>query len=79
MKKVAWITDDFYLEHDTVGYTESPERLESSNYRMEPLLDKLIVVEPRAAKVEEIEMIHSKEMMLVVKEKASVRFCSTII
>ncbi len=70
MKKVAWITDDFYFQHDTVGYPESPERLESINYRIEPLLDKLIIVEPRVAKVEEIEMVHSPEMISVVKEKA---------
>jgi acetoin utilization deacetylase AcuC-like enzyme len=71
MKKVAWITDRFYLEHDTVGYPESPERLESINYRIEPLLDKLIVVEPHAVKVEDLEMIHSKEMIYEIKEKAS--------
>jgi len=72
MKKVAWITDDFYLQHDTVGHPESPERLESINYQMEALAEQLIVVEPRAAKVEEIEMIHSSEMISVVKDKASV-------
>ena len=72
MKKVAWITDDFYLQHDTVGHPESPERLESINYHMERLIEKLIVVEPYAAKVEDVEMIHSSEMIAIVKDKASV-------
>jgi len=71
MKKVAWITDDFYLQHDTVGHPESPERLESINDHMERLLEKLIVVEPYVAKVEDVEMIHSSEMIAIVKDKAS--------
>jgi acetoin utilization deacetylase AcuC-like enzyme len=71
MKKVAWIIDDFYLQHDTVGHPESPERLESINSRVESILDKLIPVTPHAVKFEDIEMIHSKEMISEVKEKAS--------
>ena len=71
MKKVAWITDDFYLQHDTVGHPESLERLESINYHMERLIEKLIVVEPYVAKVEDVEMIHSSEMIAIVKDKAS--------
>ena len=63
MKKVAWITDDFYLEHDTDGGPESPERLESINYQMKTLHEELMLVEPREATVDVIEMIHSPEMI----------------
>ena len=58
MKKVAWITDNIYLQHDTgAGHPESPERLESINLKITTLEDKLIEVSPRLATVEEIDSI----------------------
>ena len=73
MKKVAWITDDFYLEHDTgVGHPESAERLMSINLEMHALLEDLIEVQPKVASIENIEMIHSSEMIYDIKERAEV-------
>ena len=73
MKKVAWITDDIYLQHDTgVGHPESPERLQSINLKITTLEDRLINVSPRLATVEEIELIHDREMIDDVKEKGRV-------
>ena len=67
MKKVAWISDDFYLQHETgAGHPESLERLESINLKIEPMLKRLIEVQPISAKVEDVRMIHSTvEEMLV--------------
>ena len=62
MKKVAWITDDIYLQHDTgVGHPESAERLESINLKITTLSDKLIELSPRLATAEEIALIHNRE------------------
>ena len=73
MKRVAWITDDIYLEHDTgAGHPESPERLESINLKITTLEDKLISVSPRLATVEDVELIHSTEMILDIQEKGRV-------
>jgi len=71
MKKVAWITDDFYLQHDTgAGHPESSQRLESINLKIEPILDKLIEVQPIPAKVEDVKTVHSMEMIFEIQEKA---------
>ena len=71
MKKVAWISDDFYLQHDTgVGHPESPERLESIYLKIEPILEKLIEVKPVPATIEDVKMVHSMEMILNIQEKA---------
>jgi len=73
MKKVAWITDDIYLQHDTgSGHPESPERLESINLKITTLEDKLIEISPRLATVEEIELIHKREMIDDIKEKGRI-------
>ena len=70
MKKVAWITDDIYLQHETgVGHPESAERLESIHLKISTIIDKLIEVSPRFATVEEVESIHSKELIVDIREK----------
>jgi len=72
MKKVAWITDDIYLKYGTgVDHPESIERLVCINSKMEKLTDKLIEVEPREVKVEELEMVHDSEMIAIAKELGS--------
>ena len=71
MKKVAWITDDFYLQHDTgAGHPESPERLVSIHLKMQPMMEQLIEVQPRPAKVEEVCMVHKMEMVFDIQERA---------
>jgi len=73
MKKVAWITDDFYLKHDTgAGHPESAQRLESISQKIEPLLEKLIEVEPKPAKIEEVRRVHSLEMIVDIQDRAKV-------
>lgn len=73
MKKVAWITDDIYLQHDTgAGHPESAERLKSINLKITTLKDKLIEVSPRLATVEELELIHHPAMIEHVEKKAKV-------
>jgi len=59
MKKVAWITDDIYLKHNTgVGHPESIGRLESINLKIQPLKNRLIVTSPRfATKIMWIDII----------------------
>ena len=62
MKKVAYITDDIYLKHDTgVGHPESPQRLIAINNAVEPLLDKLMIVPPIKVFNSVIAMVHPME------------------
>lgn len=71
MKKVAWITDKIYLQHDTgAGHPESAERLRSINLKIQQLQDRLITVKPRSATVSEVEMIHSLDMIAQVRQKS---------
>ena len=71
MKRVAWITDDIYLKHDTgVGHPESVERLKSINLKIKSIQDKLIEVEPRFATVDEVEMIHSPTLIEDIEHRS---------
>ena len=71
MKQVAWITDDAYLQHNTgAGHPESAERLKSIYLKIEPLMDKLIEVEPRVATIEEVRKVHSLEMIVDIQDRA---------
>jgi len=75
MKKVAWITDDIYLKHDTgVGHPESIGRLESINLKIQPLKNRLIVTSPRFATKEQIEMINHKSLIEEIEEKSQLEF-----
>jgi len=70
-KKVAWITDDIYLKHDTgVGHPESVDRLISINLKVASLKDKLIEVEPRFATKEEVEMVHDPKLISYIEAKS---------
>jgi len=62
MKKVAYITDDSYLKHDTgVMHPESPQRLIAINNAIKPLLSKLILVSPIEVSTSLIELVHPLE------------------
>jgi len=62
MKKVAYITDDIYLKHDTgVMHPESPQRLVAINQAIEPLLNDLVLVSPIKVSTSIIESVHSLE------------------
>ena len=70
LKKVAWITDDIYLKHDTgAGHPESVERLISINLKIETIKDKLIEVSPRLATTDEVAMVHIPELIAYIEEK----------
>ena len=71
MKRVAWITDEIYLEHDTgVGHPESVERLISINLKIKTLEEMLIAVEPRYATVDEVAMVHHHQHIMEIENKS---------
>ncbi|MCK5854061.1 MAG: histone deacetylase [Sulfurovaceae bacterium] len=73
MKKVAWITDDIYLQHDTgTGHPESVERLISINLKITSLEDKLIAIAPRLATKSEINLVHTMEHIDDIQERGRV-------
>ncbi len=61
--KVAYITDDIYLEHDTgMGHPESKQRLIAINKAVEPLQHKLVKKSPVFGVSKEIlQFVHSAE------------------
>ena len=59
MRKVGYIYDNIYLEHDTgLEHPESPERLISINKHLESIKEKLIYLKPKRATAKEITLIH---------------------
>ena len=62
MKKVAYITDDIYLKHDTgVMHPESPQRLIAINNAIKPLLNQLLLVHPIKVSTSIIALVHPLE------------------
>ena len=60
--KVAYITDDIYLEHDTgQAHPESKQRLIAIDHAIEPIRYKLIEKEPLWVSKEILQAVHSKE------------------
>lgn len=60
--KVAYITDDIYLQHNTgTMHPESPQRLRSINNAIEPLSESLIYRSPIKVSEEILELVHSPE------------------
>jgi len=73
MKKVAWITDDIYLQHDTgAGHPESVERLISINLKIKTLEDKLLEISPRLATKKEVNLVHTMELIDDIQERARI-------
>ena len=59
MKKVAYITDESYVAHDTgVAHPESPQRLIAINNAMKSLRKQLIVSSPIKATKEIVTLVH---------------------
>lgn len=66
--KVAYITDDVYLKHDTGAmHPESPQRLVSINRAIEPLKESLLMKEPISVSEHLIELVHSTEHIETIK------------
>jgi len=62
MRKVAYITDDIYLKHDTgATHPESPQRLIAINQAIEPLKNKVIFVSPIKVSNSIIALVHPME------------------
>jgi len=62
MKRVAYITDDIYLKHDTGAmHPESPQRLVAINEAIKPLYNQLKFVSPIKVSKSILEMVHSLE------------------
>lgn len=61
-KKVAYITDEIYLEHDTgVMHPESPQRLKAINKAIEPLRESLYFKSPLKVSLPVLELVHTPE------------------
>ena len=62
MKKVAYITDDLYLKHDTGAmHPESPQRLIAINQTIYPLRNQLLLVSPIQVSKSILELVHPLE------------------
>jgi len=62
MKKVAYITDDIYLKHDTGAmHPESPQRLMAINEAIKPLCNQLKFISPIKVSKSILEMVHTLE------------------
>ncbi|MDI6630999.1 MAG: histone deacetylase [Thermoanaerobacteraceae bacterium] len=61
--RVGLVYDPAYLRHDTGWHVEKPERLTRTLAALEEkgLLDRLEQITPRAASVEEVALVHSRE------------------
>ncbi len=65
--KVAYITDDIYLEHDTgIGHPESKQRLITINDAIEPLRHKLLEKSPIGVSQNILKMVHSDQHIEMV-------------
>ncbi len=66
--KVAYITDDVYLKHDTGAmHPESPQRLRSINKAIEPLRQSLILKSPISVSERILELVHPSEHIEKIK------------
>jgi acetoin utilization deacetylase AcuC-like enzyme len=67
--KVAYITDDIYLEHDTgITHPESKERLVAINKAIEPLRHRVLEKSPIGVSKNILETVHSKEHIQTILE-----------
>jgi len=61
MRRVAYITDQTYLRHDTgVSHPESPGRLRAIDRAIEPLRDSLVEISPILVSEDIIRYIHTQ-------------------
>ena len=70
--KVGLIYNPIYLEHDTGNHVENAQRLVTTISHLEAtgIKEKLCCLSPRAALVEELEMVHAPEYISYVKSRA---------
>jgi acetoin utilization deacetylase AcuC-like enzyme len=70
--KVGLVYDPIYLEHDTGDHVENSRRLVQAIAHLKEtgIKERLTCLTPRAASLEEMEMIHAPEYISYVKSKA---------
>jgi len=66
--KVAYITDDIYLQHDTGAmHPESPQRLHAINRAIESLQDSLLLLSPIKVSESILELVHPPEHIETIR------------
>lgn len=66
--KVAYITDEIYLKHDTgIMHPESPRRLLAINKAIEPLRESLVLKSPIKVSEHILELVHPLEHIKTIK------------
>ena len=70
--KVGYVYDPIYLKHDTGQHVENAARLEAiiSHLEQTGLKQQLTLVEPRAASVEELSLVHQKQYIEHIQDVA---------
>ena len=70
--KVGYVYDPIYLKHDTGQHVENAKRLEAIISHLEEtgLEQQLTLVEPRAASVEEISLVHHEQYISHIQDVA---------
>ena len=70
--KVGYVYDPIYLKHDTGGHVENAKRLEAIISHLEEtgLKQQLTPIEPRAASIEELSLVHRKEYISHIQDSA---------
>lgn len=70
--KVGLVYDPIYLEHDTGNHVENSQRLVAMMSHLEEtgIKEKLTLLSPRPATVEELEMVHSPEYISYIEGNA---------
>ena len=70
--KVGYVYDPVYLRHDTGQHPENASRLEAiiSHLEQTQLIRQLTLVEPRAASIEELSLVHSERHIACIQEVA---------
>jgi len=73
MTKVGLIYDSVYLEHDTGAHVENSQRLITTMSLLEEnqLMDKLILLPPRPASIDELAMVHAREYISQIETKVT--------
>jgi acetoin utilization deacetylase AcuC-like enzyme len=69
MPPVGYVYDPLYLEHEMPGHPESPARLRAIVAHLEEsgVLARLTKIEPRDAMPDDIELLHSRELVARVR------------
>ncbi len=68
--KVGYVYDPIYLKHDTGQHPENASRLEAiiSHLEQTQLIRQLTLIQPRAASIEELSLVHSGQHISRVQE-----------